>query len=137
MLNARQVDRLKPQAIRVEHPDGDGLALRITPKGEKTWTLRYRVGGGRRGRMSRLTLGTYPNVSLLEARKAARKAIGQVEAKNIDPAAVKQAARRGDLFSDLATKYLEQHAKRKKRSWQQDEWLINGRLAPWKSRKVS
>lgn len=136
MLTARFVKTVKPTATRREYPDDDGLALRVTPNGAKTWTLRYRVGGGRRGRLRRLTVGTYPNVSLVAARKAARTAIGQVEAQGIDPAAVKQTARHGETFAELAIEYIEKHAKKHKRTWQHDEWLINGRLAPWKPRKV-
>ena len=136
MLSARFVKTVKPTADRQEYPDKDGLALRVTASGAKSWTLRYRVGGGRRGRRQRLTLGTYPNVSLEKARKAARKALGQVEAQGIDPAAVKHAARRGETFGELATEYLTKHAKKKKRSWRQDEWLIDGRLAKWKPLKV-
>ena len=57
-FNARTVGSLKPSATRVEYFDAavPGLALRVTPTGEKTWVVRYR----HRGRMQRVTLGSRP-----------------------------------------------------------------------------
>ena len=109
-LTVRRLDTLRPRpGRRVDYADDDvpGLALRVTPQGAKTWSLRYRIEGGRRGRMRRLTLGAYPSVTLVDARKAARKAIGKIAATGADPAAAKQAARlaatrTGDTVADLA-----------------------------------
>src|SRR4051794_6732891 len=41
-----------------------GLALRVTPAGAKTWSFVFRAGG----KSKRLTLGTYPAVTLASAR---------------------------------------------------------------------
>ncbi len=139
-LNVRFLETLKPTpGRRVEYPDDDvaGLALRVTPNGAKTWTLRYRLAGGRSGRLRRLTLGSYPTIGLVKARVAARKAIGHVNASGTDPAEAKQLARQGETFADLAKEYLKLHAKRHKRSWQEDERKIDVELLPhWRTRKV-
>src|SRR5262245_33466091 len=64
-----------------------GLQLRVTRQGSKTWALRYtRTSDGRR---RRLTLGTYPNLSLEEARTRAREELAAI-ARGSDPAGSKQ-----------------------------------------------
>ena len=49
--------------------DGFGLTLRVQPTGTKTWVLRLSVNG----RMSDLTIGRWPEISLLQARQKARQ----------------------------------------------------------------
>ena len=44
--------------------DSEGLYLQVTPTGGKWWRLKYRFGG----KEKLLSLGTYPEVSLSEAR---------------------------------------------------------------------
>jgi integrase len=84
-----------------------------------------------------LTLGAYPAVGLAAARTAARKALGHVAVSGTDPAAAKQAARQGETFADLAKDYVKFHAKRHKRSWEEDDRKINVELLPrWHARKV-
>jgi integrase len=45
--------------------DGEGLFLLVKPNGSKLWRLAYRFGGKQKG----LALGSYPVVSLAEARR--------------------------------------------------------------------
>ena len=45
--------------------DGGGLFLLVTPSGGKLWRLKYRLGGIEK----LLTIGTYPQTSLAEARQ--------------------------------------------------------------------
>lgn len=136
MLTARFVATVKPTTTRKEYPDRDGLLLRVSVGGVKSWAVRYRVGGGRRGRKQRLTIGTFPAVTLKAARKAARTAIGKVQALGIDPAAEKQAKRRGETFGELAIDYLNKHAKHKRDHGAADAWYIDSKLKQWKSLKV-
>ena len=46
-LTARTVDSIKPTGRRAECRDtkAPGLALRVTPNGAKSWTVRYRHCG--------------------------------------------------------------------------------------------
>ena len=59
--------------IRDQHTPG--LVLRITPHGQKSWSVLFRVAGagedGKRGVLKRLTLGDYPRLGLAEARARA------------------------------------------------------------------
>jgi integrase len=139
-LTVRLIDTFRPRPDRrVELPDDDvpGLALRVTPQGAKTWAVRYRVEGGRRGRLRRLTLGAYPTLTLVDARKKARRALNAVAATGMDPAAAKQAARQGETVADLAREYLEKYAKKHKRSWRDDERYLDADVLPaWTHRKV-
>lgn len=47
------------------HQDGNGLYLRVTDKGSKSWTLRITVDGRRRD----IGIGSWPDVSLADARR--------------------------------------------------------------------
>jgi hypothetical protein len=130
-LTSRFVETVRPQAKRVDHYDArtTGLGLRVTPSGQKTWTLLFRFNG----KMRRLTLGRHPAVSLAEARKLAEARLGDV-AKGLDPVAAKAARRAAEeaslSFAALAAQYMEKHAKVHKRSWWQDERNFRAELLP-------
>jgi Arm DNA-binding domain/Phage integrase central domain len=72
--------------------DGGGLRLEVTQSGSKLWRWKYRHAG----REKLLALGTYPDVSLREARKARDAARLQLAA-GIDPSTAKQEAKRAGL----------------------------------------
>jgi integrase len=80
-------------------------------------------------RQRRLTLGTFSATSLADARELAREALRSVE-KGHDPAVEKAAARDADTFAELAHEYLEKYAKKEKKSWEEDERVINRELLP-------
>ncbi len=109
-----------------------GLGLRISQGGKRAWTVFYRIGG----RMRRLTLGPYPSLSLADARRMAASSLREVHHGN-DPATAKREARAAETFGQLAELYLERHAKVEKRSWPEDERIIERELLPaWKNRKA-
>ncbi|HEX9942994.1 MAG TPA: site-specific integrase, partial [Thermoanaerobaculia bacterium] len=57
--------------------------------------------------------------------------------RGIDPQDERQDYRQAPTFADLATEYLERHAKVKKRTWQQDEERLNRDVLPlWRHRKA-
>ena len=47
-----------------------------------------------------------------------------------DPASEKQVARSVDTFGELATEYLDGHAKVKKKSWREDKRILDAELLP-------
>lgn len=134
-MTARGIDALKPlPQARAEYHDAElpGLALRITPAGVKTWSVLYR----HRGRLRRLTLGTAAVLGLADARTRARDVLTAVRA-GADPAAEKQQARRAETIADLVTDYLEKYAKLRKRSWREDQRILNNNVLPtWKPRAI-
>lgn len=68
--------------------DGGGLYLELQPSGAKYWRLKYRFGG----KEKRLSLGTYPAVTLAEARRR-RDDAKALLASGTDPSAARQAAK--------------------------------------------
>lgn len=69
--------------------DGGGLQLWVTPAGGKLWRLAYRFGG----KQKKLSIGTYPDVSLAAAREQ-REDAKRLLASGVDPGQRKQAAKR-------------------------------------------
>jgi hypothetical protein len=134
-LTARFVASVKPKGTRVEYRDAqvDGLALRVTESGSKSWTLRYRHGR----RQRRMTIGTTEAFSLAKARAEARDVL-YAAGKGKDPATVKQAGRAADTIGDLATLYIEKWAKPRKRSWKADDNLLRKKILPkWRHRRIT
>jgi len=113
-FTVRKLDSLKPQATRVDYYDASlpGFVLRVTPSGEKVFSVMYRIGGYRR----RYTLGGFPVLQLVDARERARDALELVR-RGIDPVEEQkrreeaEVARRveGFTFEFLAKKFLEEH----------------------------
>ncbi|MCL1916553.1 MAG: integrase arm-type DNA-binding domain-containing protein [Desulfovibrionaceae bacterium] len=75
----------KPTATPQKLFDGNGLFLFIAPSGAKSWRLKYRF----QGREKLLTLGTYPLLSLKEARESCTDAKKMLSG-GIDPSAEKK-----------------------------------------------
>src|SRR6516165_10482293 len=108
------------------------FGLRVSAGGQKSWVTIYRHNA----RLRRMTLGSYPTLSLADARQLARAALRDA-AHGADPAGEKQAQRRAESFGELAELYLDKHAKVLKRSWREDERTINRELLPrWKNWKA-
>jgi integrase len=134
-FTARWVEGVKPPATgQIDYFDAKppGVGLRVSNKGRKTWFVMYRSGG----RLRRLTLGTYPALTLADARDQATAAKHTV-AKGEDPALQKQSARTAPTVADLATQYLDRYAKHHKKSWRDDARLLNREVLPeWGRRKA-
>ena len=84
-LTARQIDSAKPKEKSYKLADGGGIYLEIFPNGTKSWRLKYRIAG----KEKRVVFGTYPLLTLAEAR------IKRSEAKKLlseggDPSQQKQ-----------------------------------------------
>lgn len=115
-LTAAAVERLKPPAEgQVEHFDAGfpGLALRISYGGGRSWVYFYRTHGKQR----RITLGTYPALSLADAREAWRMARAAVE-RGEDPAAAKVEAKRRepDTVRRVGEDFIARYAKPRNRT---------------------
>ncbi len=65
-LTDTRIKSLKPQPTRYRTSDTGGLLLEVMPSGAKIWRYRYQLYGVRQ---APLTIGSYPEVSLADARK--------------------------------------------------------------------
>ena len=64
MLTDKAVRALAAREKAYKIADNGGLHLKVSPKGHKSWRLKYRQDG----KEQLLTLGAYPEVSLADAR---------------------------------------------------------------------
>lgn len=74
-----------PDKVRLRLADSGGLYLELAPNGSKRWFWKYRF----EGKEKRLALGSYPDVSLKEARTA-RDDAKKVQQAGVDPAQRRQ-----------------------------------------------
>jgi len=81
-LSSTQVKQAKPKAKEYNLSDGKGLMLRVKPSGSKLWLLNYSRPYTKK--RTTLSFGTYPEVSLAEARTKRTEA-RELLAKDIDP----------------------------------------------------
>lgn len=136
-LTERFVKSLKPpERGQVDYWDREipGFGLRISQGGRKAWVLMYR----HKGHLKRLSMGTHPAFSVIEARKVALRILGQVQSGR-DPALEKKQDRDADTFNSIADRYMKEHAERHKKpaSIYEDQKMLNRELRPaWGSRKV-
>lgn len=79
--------------------DGGGMYLEVAPSGSRTWRMAYRQPNGKN---TRLTFGTYPEVSLAEARE--RRDLARKQRKEgIDPAQAKRIEKAGKALASANT----------------------------------
>jgi integrase len=103
-----------------------GLALSVQPSGYRSWKCVYTI----RGRGARwYHLGNARAITLADARRLAGRIMGQV-AEGGDPHADRLALRGRGSFELLAKRYVEEHAKKKNKSWRQAEALVAKYLLP-------
>jgi integrase len=130
-LTDRQIKNLKPQADRYEVFEERGFGIRVAPTGRKTFIYFYRMPGESKKR--RLTIGTYPTMSLAEAHRRYAEAREMV-AQGVDPGSktVSERAeeRKAPTVADLANEYLEKWAKPRKRSWKEDKRILEKDILP-------
>ena len=106
-----------------------GLVLRISPTGTKSWSALYRRRGD--GRRRRVTIGTYPEVSLADARTNVLGILAKVS-KGADPATRNSSSTRDrpTTFGELAQLYIDRHALETKRSGHQDKQMLEKDVIP-------
>jgi integrase len=91
--------------------DRDGLSLAVSPQGGKSWHFRYYWGD----KQKRMSLGTYPEVSLREARQArdeARALLAKGANPHMDRKRKRQTVRLAGeyTFEAVFHQWLERHA---------------------------
>ena len=102
-LTDRLVRNAKAESTPYRLTDGDGLYLEVTPKGSKIWRMRAKLNK----KEMILTFGSYPALSLADARKNCEDAHTLIS-QGIDPREAKkeaeaaQKARTDNIFEKIA-----------------------------------
>ena len=111
MLTDTAIRKAKPKDKPYKVSDSQGLYLLVNPRGSKLWRVKYRINGVER----KLAIGSYPEITLAEARSA-RDAARRQLAHSIDPNFVKRQARieagirASNSFSSVAQELIENAA---------------------------
>lgn len=95
-LTDSAIKAAKPKEKPYKLSDAQGLYLLINPNGSKLWRFKYRVRGTEKG----LALGTYPTVTLLQARKKRDDARQQL-AEGKDPSLERKVQREAEIIDSL------------------------------------
>jgi Arm DNA-binding domain len=107
-----------------------GLVLRVQPSGHRAFKFVY----SRNSDSNWVHLGL---INLSDARVLAAKLRFEV-AQGRDPIAERQANLRQITFADLHRRYVEEHAKKKNKSWTQADYLVRKNVLPsWGKRDAS
>lgn len=126
-LTDTAIRNAKPKEKPYKVADSQGLYLLVNPRGSKLWRVKYRMNGAER----KLALGSYPEITLAEAR-AARDAARRQLAHAVDPNVAKRQARieasmrAGNSFASIAEELI---AKREQegvspRTLEKYTWLL-------------
>jgi integrase len=108
MLTDTQIKKAKPAAKSYKLSDSGGLFLFVSTAGGKLWRLKYRFNGSEK----LLSIGPYPEVSLIDARKAREGAKALLRAGD-DPAVAKKLKRLtsvsdgGNTFETIAREWFD------------------------------
>lgn len=106
-LTDTAIRQAKPAEKPYKKADEKRLFILIQPTGAKWWRLKYRFGG----REKLLSLGTYPQVTLSQAR-VIRDQYRALLAQGIDPSDKRKATKeaKADSFEAITTKWYGRHA---------------------------
>jgi hypothetical protein len=85
-LTETKIRAIKPRDSDFKVADEKGLYLLVTPAGGRLWKVKFRAPGGTE---KKLSLGSYPDISLKDARERRDGARKQL-ANGVDPAAQKR-----------------------------------------------
>ena len=106
------------------YSDGNGLALRVSPKGRKSWIQRIRIDG----KQTALPIGAYPAVGLADARAIAQdntRAMAQGRDVQAEKRQAKEDTARPSIpsFADVAKTVHELHAPHWSNQKYVHEWI--------------
>lgn len=108
MLNDKQIKALKPKEKVFSLVDGLGLSIQVEPSGSKLWRFRFTF----EGKQKLMSLGKYPDVSLLQARdrlQESRKLVASGINPTVHKKAVKEAIVQAQTnnFESVAREWFE------------------------------
>ena len=91
-LTDMKVQKVKPKDKPFSLFDGGGLYLLVTPSGGKLWRFKYRFNN----KEKKLAFGSYPEISLLDARRR-RDDARRLLANSVDPGDVRKAQKQANI----------------------------------------
>jgi len=128
-ITKRLVDSLKPndRDLFVWDSELKGFGVRMKPSGAASFFIQYRMGP----RTRRYAFGRVGVVAPEKARQKAQKLLAYVQDGG-DPSAQRKAAREAETVADLAERYLDEHAEKRKRprSIASDKTLLRLHVLP-------
>ena len=120
------------KVVSVYDESEPGLCIRVTPGNAKTFYLYRKLDG----RPERVKLGRFPDITIEQARDAARVYKGKY-AQGINIAVERRKTRSGMTVGETFDRYLTDYAKLRKRSWKDDEGLFRRYVEHWRPRKLA
>ncbi len=128
----RSINALRPKGERYEvWEDGrTGFGVRVAPSGRVTWTYLYRFNGKAR----RMTLGTYPHLSLANARvkhAEAKRRLAAGRDPGVEMVEARRAERQAETVQDLVDEFLEKYSRPRKRTADEDERCLKKDVLPY------
>jgi integrase len=136
-LTATEVDKVKPGTKPKHLFDGKGLFLLVTPKGGKWWRFKYRYAN----KQKLLSLGTYPEVSLAEARQR-RDDFRKLLANGVDPYAHRKAVKsaKDEVLANGFEVIAREWHENQKINWSEDHVVtilnrLEKDIIPWIGKK--
>lgn len=135
----KYIINLKARDKMYQVREDKGFGVRVLPSGHKIWIFVYAFDGKRR----QMNLGSYPAKSLVDARAAHAAAYAALndpinprdpqaerDQKHKTERQAREEHRKAPTIEKLVTEYIERHAKKFKRSWEDDERLLNREVIP-------
>ena len=132
-LSDTTIRNAKPGPKPIKMADGGGLYVLLNPKGSRWWRFDYRFGGRRKT----LSMGTYPDTGLKDAR-AKRETARKLLAAGVDPGEQRKAAkaageeRAANSFAVIAAEWLAlQKPRMAVATWEKAQWTFDKQVNPW------
>lgn len=121
-LTKRYVENIVPFTKEKFHWDDSykGFGVRVSPRGRKTFVVQYREGS----RTRRMSLGTFGNLTIEEARKKAKRILGEV-ASGHDPAEKIKIFRNTPTMAIACERFLKEHVATRLKPSTQKEYRRN------------
>lgn len=111
-LTDTKIRNARPKGKQYRLTDRRGLYLLVRDTGAKWWRYDYRVDGKRKT----LSMGTYPDISLADARARHQEARSLV-AKGVDPSDARKAEKQARAEADSLEAIARERHARQSKAW--------------------
>jgi len=118
-FTVKKLNKLESKDKIYEVREGDGFGVKIYPSGTKKFFYSYLI----RNRKRRISLGKYPVISLANAHRLSQEYRKKVR-DGIDPQDEQQALNASPTIRELATEFINNHSKPKKKTWKEDQRIL-------------